>query len=168
MASLAGLKTISILSLIVVVALASLSPALGADGAYLTVTPATGCPGTHVTLVAHWTVSGGADLSISASPDEKLFVEDGSCSIDQAAHLLTCTMVVGESVRSGRYTLTFRAQNEGDESAVAYFDALSTCGAVGGYVQPVNNFALLSPWLALVGLVGCVGSAVVIAKKRPA
>jgi hypothetical protein len=30
----------------------------------------------------------------------------------------------------------------------------------------VNTFALLSPWLAVVGLVGCIGTAVVVAEKR--
>lgn len=37
--------------------------------------------------------------------------------------------------------------------------------AVGGVVIPVNTFALLSPWLAVIGLVGCV-AVVVVAKKR--
>ena len=43
------------------------------------------------------------------------------------------------------------------------------CGAgeaVGGAVMPVNILASLGPWLAVIGVVGCVGTAVVIAKKR--
>ena len=38
--------------------------------------------------------------------------------------------------------------------------------AVGGVVMPTNMFALLSPWLAVIGLVGCIGTAAVVAKKR--
>jgi hypothetical protein len=38
---------------------------------------------------------------------------------------------------------------------------------VGGVVvMPVNAFAVLAPWLVVIGLVGCIGTAVVIAKKR--
>jgi hypothetical protein len=36
----------------------------------------------------------------------------------------------------------------------------------GGIVTPVNTFAVLSPWLAVVGAVGCIGTVVVVAKKR--
>jgi hypothetical protein len=38
--------------------------------------------------------------------------------------------------------------------------------AVGGVVIPVNTFAVLAPWLAVIGLVGCIGTVVVVAKKR--
>lgn len=39
-------------------------------------------------------------------------------------------------------------------------------GPVGGVMEPVNTFALISPWLAVIGLVGCIGTVVVVAKKR--
>lgn len=38
--------------------------------------------------------------------------------------------------------------------------------AVGGVVMPTNTLALVSPWLAIIGLVGCVGAAIVVARKR--
>jgi hypothetical protein len=39
---------------------------------------------------------------------------------------------------------------------------------VGGAVHAVNSFELLSPWLAVIGLVGCIGTtAVVVRKRRP-
>lgn len=31
--------------------------------------------------------------------------------------------------------------------------------------MPANIFAVLVPWLAVIGLVGCIGTLVVIAKK---
>ena len=37
---------------------------------------------------------------------------------------------------------------------------------VGGFVESVNTFALLSPWLAVIGVVGCVSTVFVLAKKR--
>ena len=42
----------------------------------------------------------------------------------------------------------------------------SPAPAVGGVVIPANTLALVAPWLAIVGLVGCIGTAVVVAKKR--
>ena len=37
---------------------------------------------------------------------------------------------------------------------------------VGGVVVPANTFAILAPWLAVIGLVGCIGTIAVVAKKR--
>ena len=37
---------------------------------------------------------------------------------------------------------------------------------VGGIVVPVDTIAVLGPWLAVIGLVGCIGTAVAVAKKR--
>jgi hypothetical protein len=37
---------------------------------------------------------------------------------------------------------------------------------VGGVVIPANTLALVSPWLAVIGSVGCIGAAVVITRKR--
>ena len=44
-----------------------------------------------------------------------------------------------------------------------------TAAPVGGVVMPANTFAMVSPWLALVGVVGCIGTIVVVAKpwKKP-
>jgi hypothetical protein len=42
----------------------------------------------------------------------------------------------------------------------------ATGPAVGGVVMPVNMFAVLGPWLAVIGLVGCIATVVVVAKKR--
>ena len=38
--------------------------------------------------------------------------------------------------------------------------------AVGGVVEDLNTFALVAPWLAVIGLVGCISTVVVVAKKR--
>jgi hypothetical protein len=38
--------------------------------------------------------------------------------------------------------------------------------AVGGVVTSVSTLSILAPWLAVIGLVGCIGTAVAVAKKR--
>jgi hypothetical protein len=43
------------------------------------------------------------------------------------------------------------------------------CGveeAVGGIVMPANTFALVSPWLAVIAVVGCVGIVALVIRKR--
>jgi hypothetical protein len=44
--------------------------------------------------------------------------------------------------------------------------SVSNVSPVGGVVMPADTFALVAPWLAIVGLVGCIGTVVVVAKKR--
>lgn len=36
---------------------------------------------------------------------------------------------------------------------------------VGGVLMPANTLALVAPWVAVIGLVGCIGTIVVVAKK---
>lgn len=164
---MAGLKAIAIMALIVVVALAGVSPAYGAS---LEVAPTTGCPGTAVTLLA---TGPSSSISLQTGGPVELFAEDGSCQVSvNGGVTLGCAFVISESVCSGSYTITFTS---GSESVTAYFYVLSTCSGVqpcevgapvGGFIQPVNTFALLSPWLAVVGVVGCISAAVVVTKKR--
>jgi hypothetical protein len=42
----------------------------------------------------------------------------------------------------------------------------NAAAAVGGVVIPINTFAVLAPWLAVIGLAGCIGTVLVAAKKR--
>jgi hypothetical protein len=42
----------------------------------------------------------------------------------------------------------------------------NAAAAVGGVVIPVSTFAILAPWLAVIGLVGCIGTIAVVVKKR--
>jgi hypothetical protein len=65
-------------------------------------------------------------------------------------------------------------QNCPDEGQGAICFVLITCTftnspvspSVGGVVIPANTLAILMPWLAVIGVVGCIGTIVVIAKKR--
>lgn len=53
------------------------------------------------------------------------------------------------------------------------FDVISagTCNQqsippVGGVVEPVHKLVVLRPWLAIIGLVGCLGAVVVVVRKH--
>ncbi len=43
---------------------------------------------------------------------------------------------------------------------------LGSPSPVGGIVTPLNTFAILVPWLAVIGLAGCAATVVVVAKKE--
>jgi len=88
----------------------------------------------------------------------------------------------GESVYSyhpiadGAYVVQFRdtyqpleaAANPPTVVAQAEFEVGSDLNGspVCGVVEPVNTFALVAPWLAVLGLVGCISTVVVVAKKH--
>ncbi len=56
----------------------------------------------------------------------------------------------------------------GDLMARALVDPVSTSAPVGGVVLPVDAFVILAPWLAVIGLLGCIGTvAIVVRKRRP-
>jgi hypothetical protein len=48
------------------------------------------------------------------------------------------------------------------------FDLEACAAPVGGVVTPANTLALVAPWLAVIGLVGCIGTVAVVVKKRRA
>ena len=39
---------------------------------------------------------------------------------------------------------------------------------VGGFMEPVNKLVVLAPWLAVIGVVGCIATVAVVSKKRHA
>jgi hypothetical protein len=51
-------------------------------------------------------------------------------------------------------------------SGTGTFTTDPTCPAVGGVVTTVNAFSILAPWIGVLGLVGCIGTVVVFAKKH--
>jgi len=189
---LAGYKMISIVLLIVLVALAGVSPVFARDGSTfpITLTPAAACPGATVSISVNIpadVVGGGISIAAVSplsflepvvSSDPVGLVAEQKCGpvvTDTTVDNVLCTFVVSESASCGRYTVTVTltedlagiAQTFGSASAVFTVPSTcSSCAAVGGCVQPVNTFALLSPWMAVIGLVGCIGTVVVVAKKR--
>jgi len=53
----------------------------------------------------------------------------------------------------------------GNSMIRAVVDPITPSAPVAGVVMPANNFAIVAPWLAIVGLVG-IGTVVVMARKR--
>jgi hypothetical protein len=45
------------------------------------------------------------------------------------------------------------------------FESRASYG-VGGLTEPVSKLAIVAPWLAVIGLVGCIGTVVAVARKR--
>jgi hypothetical protein len=52
----------------------------------------------------------------------------------------------------------FRTYGSGSTSTPA--------GPVGGFMEPVNKLVIFAPWLAVIGLVGCIATVVVVSRKR--
>ena len=169
--------------LIVLVALAGVSPVFAPFEPSITLTPAAACPGATVSISVNIpippdVVGGGISIAavsplgigavVSSDPDGLMAEpECGRVVADPTYTFGTvlCSFVVSESASCGRYTVTL---DESGRSVSGIFDAVGPCCAVGGCVLPVNTFALLSPWLAVIGLVGCVGTAALVVRKRRA
>ena len=182
---LAGYKGIWIVLLIVVVALAGVSPAFAQpDETVISFTPAAACPGATVTftLSAFTDIVGGgisiaavsplgtSTVVLSSNPDG-LTTDTPSCVSEDfgASFSRSCTFVVSESASCGHYTVIVGENTGGPFNRVlgsGTFDVAGSCCAVGGCVQPVNTFGLIAPWLAVIGLVGCISTVVAVAKKR--
>ena len=173
MIGLAGYKMISMVLLVVLVALAGVSPVFAPT--FMTLTPAAACPGATVSISANIpfqdTFGGVIGAVVTSDPGGLIASDPQNCLISDTP--VECTFLVSESASCGRYTVTvtLTERTEGGiltlGSASATFDVAGPCcPAVGGCVQPVNSLAMLSPWLAVIGLVGCIGTVVVVAKKR--
>ena len=181
---MAGYKTISMGLLIVLVALAGVSPVFAPFESSITLTPAAACPGATVSIsvnIATDVVGGGISIAAVSplsflepvvSSDPVGLIAEQKCGpdvTDTTVDNVLCTFVVSESASCGHYTVTVTPPLGGVGaigSGSASFDVAGPCCAVGGCVQPVNTFAMLSPWLAVIGLVGCIGTVVVVAKRR--
>ena len=120
-----------------------------------------------------------ADNSESVSINGHFLGQDGSLNRDGPPNnewLTVLSYDLTPYLHTGTNTISIRAINYGN-SGSAYtnpagliFKAVITynpdCPAVGGVVIPTNALALPAPWLAVIGLIGCVGTVVVITKKR--
>ena len=150
----------------------------------LVLDPASGCPGTmvRVFLPEDGTILvDGGPLKLLSEPEGLIAdyqcasiasYQGGNGGLGTASYQATndqqvaiCNFRVSESASCGTYIVLLGYEEK--PFGEAGFELLCAC-AVGGCVQPVNSFALLSPWLAILGLVGCIGTIVVVAKRRRA
>lgn len=76
------------------------------------------------------------------------------------------TFVTGAGLNLSLEPLTYTGSCTVPGAITLDFTFSTPTAAVGGVVIPVNKFAVLAPWLALIGLVGCIGTVFVVAKER--
>ena len=172
-----GYKIISMALLVVLVALAGLSPVFAAsDFAVVTLDPTAACPGVTVTVNLNLDDVVGGGISVAAmsplvfeatlSSDPLGLVTNQACYPADASHLNPyCTFVVSESATCGGHYNVIVTVSAFQLNSPP-FDVPKTCCPVGGCVQPANTLALVSPWMAVIGLVGCIGAVAAVAKKR--
>jgi len=101
------------------------------------------------------------DVKIIELVPEGWYISDISCEgqAKVGSEPSTFTFIPGEGV-----TITFVAP----DYVVCTFTNSPITPAVGGVVIPANTLALVAPWLAVIGLVGCIATvAVIIRKRRP-
>ena len=124
-------------------------------------TPSCGGPGTRVAFSGS-----GFDAAITFCAVDSLLISFGPYCEETGDGTVWGYFTVRDGV-SGKYTVTVEGYIDVETpGGVASVEYNTDCPAVGGVVEPANMFALLSPWLAVVGLVSCIGTVVVVAKKR--
>ena len=111
--------------------------------------PECGPPGTSVTLIIRFT---GSFPTVQTYPD--LGPLGGDVGEGVVGYYFT--------VPDGVHQITITIIQEGAPSRTVTF-----CPSpVGGVMMPVSTFAILGQWLALIGLVACIGTVVLVTKKR--
>ena len=87
-------------------------------------------------------------------------------SVDERGQTASASFTVA-CAPAGDYTVTLTGNPSGTIRLVlSFFNEGGSCPAVGGVVMPVNTLAILGPWFAVIGLVGCISTVAVVAKKR--
>jgi len=60
----------------------------------------------------------------------------------------------------------FSRESTDPNKPILTVDYTAPIAAVGGVVIPVDTLAIVAPWLAVIGLVGCIGTIVAVRRKR--
>jgi len=145
------MRSIRLLAVVVLAVVLVLSSMQGALATIISASldPECGPPGTSVTLTITFT---GSHPTIQTYPDVGVI----ACLVGEG--IISCPFTVPDGVHQITITIT----QEGAPSQTVAF-----CPSpVGGFVESVNAFTILAPWLAIIGLVGCIGTVVVVARKR--
>jgi hypothetical protein len=133
-------------------------------------------PGSSIPWTAggEWTTEDAASLEVLYSGgwiapwDVTGIVQDWACGASNYGFMIRYP--VGEDGSDVRFVYFDSKETENDPILTVTFEPSGGCpAAVGGVVMPANTLALVAPWLAVIGLVGCIGTVVVVAKswKKP-
>jgi hypothetical protein len=145
------MRSFRLLALVVLAVVLVLSSTQGAFATIISASldPECGPPGTPVELTIRFT---GSRPTIQTYPDL------GPLGGDIGEGIVGYDFTVPDGV----HQITITIIQDGAPSGTVTF-----CPSpVGGVVMPTNTFTIVVPWLALIGLVGCIGTVAVIARKR--
>jgi hypothetical protein len=133
----------------------------------LVITPSTPLPDQDFTISGQFTgIGGGIAVNVYVYPGSGctgIPVILGADTSDSPPGSWSVTGIFD----AGSYSA--QAVDFNDASACVNFNVGSSPPIpppVGGVVTSVNTLAVLAPWLTVIGLVGCIGAVVVVAKKR--
>ena len=128
-------------------------------------------PAFSFTLVVDFTVGGIVNFqskdtgTLSSQPDD-----EGTCTLSNLVSQYAFVRGAGFDLNLELLTHGGTCQSGTiDESGFVFQLPTLTFGnvaPVGGVLMAANVFAVLGPWLAVIGLVGCVSTVVVVRKKR--
>ena len=131
----------------------------------ITITPSSGPMGTlvAVTVPAAFSLS---DTSCTISSKPSGLISDPTCLLSggERGQTASASFTVA-CAPAGEYTITVTGNPMDDQRSIEFLNEGGSC-PVGGVVMPVNTLAILGPWFAVIGLVGCIGTVVVVTKKH--
>jgi len=131
-------------------------------GVGITLSPSFGPAGTIVQVTGVGFDPEPTNCIISSSPSG--LISNAVCMLS-GGDIVSASFTVG-CAPAGPYTITVTDSIYHTPSYEGSFNNEGGTCAVGGIVEPVNTFALVSPWLAVIGVVGCICTAIVVAKPR--
>jgi hypothetical protein len=129
-------------------------------------------PAFSFTLVVDFTV--GGIVNFQSKSTGTLNFQPGD---DGGACTLSDLVSQYAFVRGAGFDLNLQLLTQGGTCSIGSIDefglglqlptlTFSNVAPVGGVVTPANTLAVLAPWLVVIGLVGCIGTIVVVAEKR--
>jgi hypothetical protein len=152
-------KPLVILLIVTVIFFMTLVPSAHAQS--ITLTPSSGPPGTTVTINGSGFNGFDATCMITSVPSGLISSIPAPRMILTSIGVIYSGSFVVASGATGTYTVTVQG-NKGDSASGSF----TVSGPVGGVVMPANRFALVAPWLVVIGLVGCIGLVGVVVKKH--
>jgi hypothetical protein len=144
-----------------------LSLTASAHAILITITPSSGPIGTHVAVTVSEPIFSHSDTSCTISSKPSGLISDPRCVlsfVDSDGQTASASFTVA-CAPAGDYTVTLTGNPVGDQVSIQFLNEGGSC-PVGGFVEPVNTFAIVAPWLAVIGLIGCIGVVGVVVKKR--
>jgi len=127
--------------------------------------PSSGPVGTHVVVTTGEDfILGDSSCTVSSKPSG--LISNPTCVLSpidlgqraSASFTVACAP-------AGDYTVILTGNPSENQVSTSFSNEGGSC-PVGGVVLPVNTLVLVSPWLAVIGIVGCISTVVVVAKKR--